>query len=75
MTAKQMGLIILRERKKLPPESMARHKVAEKAGISESHLCLIEQGKRKPSLDIAMKIAESLGIDKCDFIRLLGFKN
>lgn len=37
--------------------------VANKLGISESHYCLIENGKRRPSPENAQLIAELLNFD------------
>ncbi|MCK4609485.1 MAG: helix-turn-helix domain-containing protein [Gammaproteobacteria bacterium] len=31
---------------------------AKKIGISKSHMCMLESGKRIPSLDLAFKIAD-----------------
>ena len=41
---------------------MSQKDLAEKAGISQSFLCDIEQGRSKPSIDTALKIAEVLNI-------------
>ena len=40
---------------------------ALKAEISQSFLCDIEQGRSKPSIDTALKIAEALNIDDIKF--------
>jgi transcriptional regulator with XRE-family HTH domain len=37
--------------------------VSERAGISESYYCLIENGERKPSVDVAKRIAGVLGFE------------
>ena len=37
--------------------------VADVAGISESMYCLIENGKRRPSPDVAKRIAKYLDFD------------
>ena len=37
--------------------------VADMAGISESMYCLIESGKRRPSTDVAKRIASFLEFD------------
>ena len=36
--------------------------LSEMAGISPSHLSLIERGKREPSLEIAERLSKELGI-------------
>jgi transcriptional regulator with XRE-family HTH domain len=48
----------LRERKDLTQE-----KLAKKAGITRSHLSLLEAGHRKnPSLDVLKRLARALGV-------------
>ena len=37
--------------------------LAAKTGISESYLCCIETGKRRPSVNAAKKLADVLGLD------------
>lgn len=37
--------------------------LAGRAGIRQPHMSLIEQGKRQPSDDVAMRIAIALGLD------------
>ena len=46
---------------------MSQKDLAEKAGISQSFLCDIEQGRSKPSIDTALKIAEALNISDVKF--------
>ena len=46
---------------------MSQKELAEKVGISKSFLCDIEQGRSKPSIDTALKIAEALNIDDIKF--------
>ena len=46
---------------------MSQKDLAEKAGISQSFLCDIEQGRSKPSIDTALKIAEVLNISDVKF--------
>lgn len=46
---------------------MSQKELAEKADISQSFLCDIEQGRSKPSIDTALKIAEALNIDDIKF--------
>lgn len=42
--------------------NMSQKELASKAEISQQFLCDIEQGRRKPSIDTAIKIAEVLNI-------------
>ena len=46
---------------------ISQKELAEKVGISQSFLCDIEQGRSKPSIDTALKIAEALGIEDIKF--------
>lgn len=42
---------------------MNQTKLAVESGVSVAHICLIENGKRNPSLDIIEKLARALEID------------
>lgn len=46
---------------------ISQKELAEKVRISQSFLCDIEQGRSKPSIDTALKIAEALNIDDIKF--------
>ena len=46
---------------------ISQKELAEKVGISQSFLCDIEQGRSKPSIDTAVKIAYALNIDDIKF--------
>lgn len=46
---------------------MSQKELAEKADISQSFLCDIEQGRSKPSIDTAVKLADALGISDIKF--------
>ena len=46
---------------------ISQKELAEKVGISQSFLCDIEQGRSKPSIDTALKIAEALNIEDIKF--------
>ena len=37
--------------------------VGDRCGISESHYCLIERGQRRPSPEVAKRIAAVLGFE------------
>ena len=41
--------------------------LAEKVGISQSFLCDIEQGRCKPSIDTAIKLAKALKVKDIRF--------
>ena len=42
---------------------ITQKELAEKIGISQSFLCDIEQGRSKPSIDTALKIASAVNIE------------
>ena len=46
---------------------ISQKELAEKVGISQSFLCDIEQGRSKPSIDTAVKIADALTISDIKF--------
>ena len=46
---------------------ISQKELAEKIGISQSFLCDIEQGRCKPSIDTAIKIAQVLDVADIKF--------
>lgn len=46
---------------------MSQRELAEKCGITQSHLCDIEQGRNNPSLPVAIKIAQALKVKDIKF--------
>ena len=46
---------------------ISQKELAEKAGISQSFLCDIEQGRCKPSIDTAIKLAQVLDVSDIAF--------
>ena len=46
---------------------ISQKELAEKVGISQSFLCDIEQGRSKPSIDTAIKIAQVLNVTDIKF--------
>lgn len=46
---------------------ISQKELAKKVGISQSFLCDIEQGRCKPSLDTAIKIARVLKVREIKF--------
>ena len=46
---------------------ISQKELAETVGMSQSSLCDIEQGRSKPSIDTALKIAEVLNIGDIKF--------
>lgn len=53
-----------RERKKL-----SRYAIAQKTGISESMLSLVERGMRNPTLELVLRMADGIGADLPAVIR------
>ena len=56
---------MLRERRQAMKLTM--REVAERAGVTESFYCLIENGARQPSVKTAKAIAAVLGFDWTEF--------
>lgn len=50
-------------RKMRSDKNMTMRQVADAVEISESMYCLIENGKRRPSPDVAQRLGELLGFD------------
>ena len=46
---------------------ISQKELAEKVGISQSFLCDIEQGRNKPSISVAVKIADVLKVQDIKF--------
>ena len=46
---------------------ISQKELADKIGISQSFLCDIEQGRSKPSIDTAVKLADALDISDIKF--------
>lgn len=46
---------------------ISQKELAEKCGIAQSTLCDIEQGRSKPSLPVAVKIANVLNVESIKF--------
>lgn len=54
-------------REKREELGMSQKELAEKTGITQSFLCDIEQGRSKPSIDVAIKLADVLGVKDIKF--------
>lgn len=54
-------------REKREELGMSQKELAEACGITQSHLCDIEQGRNKPSLPLAVKIAQVLDVESIKF--------
>ena len=54
-------------REKREELGLSQKELAEKSGITQSFLCDIEQGRSKPSMDVAMKLAKLLKVKDIKF--------
>lgn len=54
-------------REKREELGMSQKELAEKSGITQSFLCDIEQGRSKPSIDVAIKLAKVLKVKDIKF--------
>ena len=50
-------------------KGLFQREVAEKAGVEQSYLSKIERGEREPTLSVAFRICEVLGLDINDFAK------
>ena len=69
MPEKQLALIIARLKELRCQKGLSHEMLAKKAGISRPAISHIENGRRKPSLMICLKIAHALEVDLSDLIR------
>ena len=54
-------------REKREELGLSQKELAEKSGITQSFLCDIEQGRSKPSIDEAIKLAKVLKVKDIKF--------
>lgn len=54
-------------REKREELGLSQKELAEKSGITQSFLCDIEQGRSKPSIDVAIKLAKVLKVKDIKF--------
>ena len=54
-------------REKREKLGLSQKELAEKSGITQSFLCDIEQGRSKPSIDVAIKLAKVLKVKDIKF--------
>ena len=54
-------------REKRDELGLSQKELAEKSGITQSFLCDIEQGRSKPSIDVAIKLAKVLKVKDIKF--------
>ena len=54
-------------REKREELGLSQKELADKSGITQSFLCDIEQGRSKPSIDVAIKLAKVLKVKDIKF--------
>ncbi len=52
-------------------QGLSQEKLAKMAGIDRSYLSLLESGQRRPTLDVALRLAHSLGCRLTDLLKSL----
>ena len=57
----QLGELLKARREGL---GLTQRRLAEKLGVEASHVAFIESGRRRPSLRLVAKIADTLGLDR-----------
>jgi transcriptional regulator with XRE-family HTH domain len=50
--------------------SLTQRALAQKLGVEASHVAFIESGRRKPSLKLVARIADTLGLDRQELLVL-----
>jgi transcriptional regulator with XRE-family HTH domain len=63
----QLGELVKHRRTAL---ALTQRSLGRKAGVAASHIALIENGQRKPSLKLVAPLADILGIDRPSFLVL-----
>lgn len=49
--------------------SLTQNDVAEKVGVNQGYISRVEVGEREPTLTVALKLCEVLGLDINDFAK------
>jgi predicted transcriptional regulator len=63
---KEVIRLLQRERER---RNLSNYAVAQRSGISESMLSLVERGLRNPTMELMLRVADGIGVDLCVFIR------
>ncbi|HVG22385.1 MAG TPA: helix-turn-helix transcriptional regulator [Blastocatellia bacterium] len=64
--SKQFGEVVKAVREK---QGVSQEKLAELAEIDRTYMSMIERGKRRPTLEVASRIAGALGMKLSQIIR------
>jgi transcriptional regulator with XRE-family HTH domain len=63
----QLGEVVKSRRRAL---GLTQRSLAQKLGVEASHVAFIETGRRKPSLKLVARIADTLGLDRQNLLIL-----
>jgi len=58
---KTLGSVLKRRREAL---GLTQRELARKLGVKASHIAYLENGRRRPSLSLLSRIADTMGLDK-----------
>ncbi|MGH7778268.1 MAG: helix-turn-helix domain-containing protein [Candidatus Binataceae bacterium] len=61
MKMKTLGQVLKAQREAF---SLTQRELARKLGVKASHIAYLENGRRRPSLSLLSRIADTLGLDK-----------
>ncbi len=61
MKKKTLGSVLKQQREAF---SLTQRELAHKLGVKASHIAYLENGRRRPSLSLLSRIADTLGLDK-----------
>jgi len=67
MANKNLGGLLKTRREAI---RLTQRQLAEKLGVEGSHVAFLESGRRKPSLKLVAKIADTLGLDRQELLLL-----
>ncbi len=63
----RVGLNVQRHRRE---KGLSQEELADRASIHQTYLSGVERGKRNPTISVLQRIAEALGADIEDMVRL-----
>lgn len=63
----QLGVLLKARREGI---GLTQRELAQKLGVEASHVAFLESGRRKPSLKLVAKLADTLGLDRQELLIL-----
>jgi predicted transcriptional regulator len=63
---KEIIRLLQKERER---RNLSNYAVAQRSGVSESMLSLVERGHRNPTMELMLRVADGIGVDLGIFIR------